>query len=64
MHIQKPAQLERGDLDRKKPKDDWEINTTQMDEKYIDSQFWKLPDPYNIEDLLDEQAKDEQQNKQ
>jgi hypothetical protein len=32
-----------------------------MDEKYLDSQFWRLPEAYNIQELLDEQAKDAQQ---
>lgn len=30
-----------------------------MDEKYLDSQFWRLPEAYNIQELLDEQAQDE-----
>lgn len=31
----------------KKSKDDSHIKTT-----YFDNQFWKLPEPYNIEELL------------
>ncbi len=55
MQLEKPEQLlEKNEQENRKPKDDWGLNKTNMNENYLDSQFWKLPEAYNINDLLDE----------
>ena len=40
---------------KKKYKDDWELK--MVDDTYIDSNYWKLPDQYKIDDLMDEMKK-------
>ena len=41
--------------DKRKHKDDWELK--KIDDTYIDSNYWKLPDQYQIEDLMGEMNK-------
>ena len=45
------------DAHKKKPKDDWELK--HVDDKYVDNTYWKLPEMYQIDDLMEEIFKED-----
>lgn len=45
------------DLTRKNFRDDWGLKQSSND-KYLDNTFWKVPDTYSIDELLEEQKKE------
>lgn len=44
------------DESKKKSKDDWELK--QINDSYLDFNYWKVPDQYKIEDLMEDMNKD------
>lgn len=41
------------DFTRKTFRDDWGLKQTSQD-KYLDNSYWKVPEGYNIDELLQE----------